>query len=112
VYMCIHICMCTYMNIFIYVCIQKFIYLHTYPLIWIWQLETLVLCVFNLFHRELQTPLDVLAKFLDYFAHFDWSSWSLTIRGPVPNSHILDGGEVVHVWTCVNVHMCILIHVL
>ena len=57
-------------------------------------LETLVLCVVNLFHAELKTPLEVLAKFLDYFAHFDWKHWSLTIRGPVKNSQIQDGGEV------------------
>jgi hypothetical protein len=58
-------------------------------------LETLVLCVVNLFHAELKTPLEVLAKFLDYFAHFDWKLWSLTIRGPVLTSEIQDGGEVI-----------------
>ena len=31
-------------------------------------LETLVLCVFNLMHEQLHTPLEVLARLLDYFA--------------------------------------------
>ena len=57
-------------------------------------LETLVLCVVNLFHSELNTPLEVLAKFLDYFANFDWIHWTLTIRGPVHKTLVVDGGEV------------------
>ena len=57
-------------------------------------LETLVLCVFNLFHSQLRTPLEVLVKFLDYFAHFDWKLWTLTIRGPVPKTQVQEGGEV------------------
>ena len=57
-------------------------------------LETLVLCVVNLFHSELNTPLEVLAKFLDYFANFDWTHWTLTIRGPVHKTLVVDGGEV------------------
>jgi poly(A) polymerase Pap1 len=46
-------------------------------------LETLVLCIFNLFRPQLTTPIIVLAKFLEYFANFDWLGCCLTIRGPV-----------------------------
>ena len=37
------------------------------------------------------------------------SSWSLTVCGPVPNGHILDGGKVVYMCKCayiICVRMC------
>mmetsp|Transcript_14201 Transcript_14201/g.33163 ORF Transcript_14201/g.33163 Transcript_14201/m.33163 type:complete len:627 (+) Transcript_14201:55-1935(+) len=46
-------------------------------------LETLVLCVLNLFHLELSTPLEVLLKFLVYYSTFAWDSHFVTINGPV-----------------------------
>lgn len=46
-------------------------------------LQTLVLYVFNLFHKQLHTPLDVLYAFLRYYSEFDWSRYCLTIEGPV-----------------------------
>mmetsp|Transcript_44534 Transcript_44534/g.140498 ORF Transcript_44534/g.140498 Transcript_44534/m.140498 type:complete len:580 (-) Transcript_44534:331-2070(-) len=59
-------------------------------------LETLVLCIVNIFHEELQTPLDVLKRFLEYYANFDWRNHCLTMRGPVNRSNIPPGGEVPH----------------
>jgi hypothetical protein len=49
-------------------------------------LETLVLYIFNLFHTSLQSPLQVLYTFLDFFSKFDWGKYCLSIRGPVPLS--------------------------
>ena len=53
-------------------------------------LETLVLCIINLFHLELHTPLAVLVRFLEYFANFDWAEDCLTIRGPVHKSELVE----------------------
>ena len=46
-------------------------------------LQTMVLYIFNLFHKELHTPLDCLYAFLRYYSEFDWSRYGLTIEGPV-----------------------------
>eukprot|EP00210_Caulerpa_lentillifera_P004490 g4284.t1 len=46
-------------------------------------LETMVLYIFNVYHSELQTPLEVLYKFLIVFHHFEWDKFCLTLCGPV-----------------------------
>mmetsp|Transcript_28794 Transcript_28794/g.67996 ORF Transcript_28794/g.67996 Transcript_28794/m.67996 type:complete len:512 (+) Transcript_28794:105-1640(+) len=49
-------------------------------------LETLVVCILNLFYTELSTPVHVLFKFLEYFSTFDWENCYVTIFGPAPKS--------------------------
>ena len=55
-----------------------------HALISTYALETLVLYVLNAFHEELTTPLEVLHKFLTFFAEFDWDTHAVSIHGPVP----------------------------
>ena len=45
-----------------------------HALISTYALETLVLYILNVFHEELSTPLEVLHKFLTFFAEFDWDN--------------------------------------
>ncbi|CEL97766.1 unnamed protein product [Vitrella brassicaformis CCMP3155] len=47
-------------------------------------LETLVLCVFHLFQPQLRTPLQVLFKFLQFYANFPWDKQAVTVCGPLP----------------------------
>lgn len=47
-------------------------------------LETMVLHVFNLYGKELTSPLDLLRCFLQVFSKFDWDKYALTILGPLP----------------------------
>ncbi|GIL74028.1 hypothetical protein Vretifemale_4098, partial [Volvox reticuliferus] len=49
-------------------------------------LETLVLYVINLYHRELVNPLQVLYKFLVECSGFDWENYCLSLEGPIPLS--------------------------
>jgi hypothetical protein len=49
-----------------------------------YDLETLVLYIFHLFHASLRGPLEVLFRFLDYFSKFDWDNYCVSIQGPVP----------------------------
>ncbi|CAH8360413.1 unnamed protein product [Eruca vesicaria subsp. sativa] len=51
-------------------------------------LAVLVLYIINLFHSSLSGPLAVLYKFLDYYSSFDWSSYCITVSGPVPISSL------------------------
>ncbi|KAL9247834.1 hypothetical protein vseg_021220 [Gypsophila vaccaria] len=46
-------------------------------------LETMVLHVINLFHPQLDSPLAVLYKFLDYYSTFDWNNYCVGINGLV-----------------------------
>lgn len=46
-------------------------------------LETLVLYIFHVFHIELDGPLSVLYKFLEYFSTFDWDNYGISLMGPV-----------------------------
>lgn len=46
-------------------------------------LETMVLYVFNMHGAALASPLEVLQKFLDVFAAFDWDRYCLSIVGPI-----------------------------
>ena len=55
-----------------------------HALISTYALETLVLYIFNRFHKELSTPLEVLHKFLVFFADFDWDKFAVSVHGPVP----------------------------
>jgi syndecan 1 len=54
-----------------------------HALISTYALETLVLYVLNAYHEELSTPLEVLHKFLTYFADFEWDAYAVSIHGPV-----------------------------
>jgi syndecan 1 len=55
-----------------------------HALISTYALETLVLYILNRFHRELSTPLEVLHKFLVFFATFDWDNNAVSVVGPIP----------------------------
>ena len=55
-----------------------------HALISTYALETLVLYILNTFHKELSTPLEVLHRFLTFFADFDWDRMAISIHGPVP----------------------------
>lgn len=46
-------------------------------------LYALVIYLFNYYHKELRTPMDVFRKFFLIFGSFDWESYHLTIYGPV-----------------------------
>ncbi|GJN33426.1 hypothetical protein PR202_gb22024 [Eleusine coracana subsp. coracana] len=46
-------------------------------------LETLVLYIFNLFHKSLHGPLEALYRFLEYFSKFDWDKYGISLFGPV-----------------------------
>ncbi|KAF2907420.1 hypothetical protein DAI22_12g096600 [Oryza sativa Japonica Group] len=46
-------------------------------------LETLVLYIFNIFHKSLHGPLEALYKFLEYFSKFDWDKYCISLNGPV-----------------------------
>ncbi|XP_076956647.1 uncharacterized protein LOC143631900 [Bidens hawaiensis] len=49
-------------------------------------LETLVLYIFHVFHASLNSPLQVLYRFLDYYAKFDWDNYCISLDGPVCKS--------------------------
>eukprot|EP00201_Polytomella_parva_P012028 CAMPEP_0175060644 /NCGR_PEP_ID=MMETSP0052_2-20121109/13138_1 /TAXON_ID=51329 ORGANISM="Polytomella parva, Strain SAG 63-3" /NCGR_SAMPLE_ID=MMETSP0052_2 /ASSEMBLY_ACC=CAM_ASM_000194 /LENGTH=386 /DNA_ID=CAMNT_0016326399 /DNA_START=104 /DNA_END=1261 /DNA_ORIENTATION=- len=49
-------------------------------------LETLVLYVFNLYHREIESPIDVMLRFLVEFSSFSWGTHCLSLQGPIPLS--------------------------
>lgn len=51
-------------------------------------LETLILYVFNLFHKSLHGPLEVLYRFLEYFSKFDWDKYCISLNGPVALSSL------------------------
>ncbi|XP_074558461.1 uncharacterized protein LOC141814400 isoform X2 [Curcuma longa] len=51
-------------------------------------LEILVLHVFHLFHEQMDGPLAVLYRFLDYYSRFDWSKYCITLQSPVSISSL------------------------
>lgn len=51
-------------------------------------LETLVLYIFHVFHASLSGPLEVLYRFLDYYAKFDWDNYCISLDGPVCKSSL------------------------
>ncbi|TVU21236.1 hypothetical protein EJB05_30861, partial [Eragrostis curvula] len=53
-------------------------------------LETLVLYIFNLFHKSLHGPLEALYRFLEYFSKFDWDKYGINLNGPVLLSSLPD----------------------
>ncbi|GMH43039.1 hypothetical protein BSKO_10961 [Bryopsis sp. KO-2023] len=55
-----------------------------YSLLSTYALETMVLYIFNVHHAVLETPLEVLYKFLMVFHQFEWDKYCLTLSGPVP----------------------------
>ncbi|KAL5197187.1 hypothetical protein ABZP36_000699 [Zizania latifolia] len=62
---------------------ESFILGAHHGLISTYALETLVLYIFNIFHKSLHGPLEVLYKFLEYFSKFDWNKYCISINGPV-----------------------------
>uniref|UniRef100_A0A0E0MLD5 PAP/OAS1 substrate-binding-related domain-containing protein n=1 Tax=Oryza punctata TaxID=4537 RepID=A0A0E0MLD5_ORYPU len=46
-------------------------------------LETLVLYIFNIFHKPLHGPLEAMYQFLEYFSKFDWDRYCISLNGPV-----------------------------
>lgn len=46
-------------------------------------LYVMVLFIFNNFHDELNTPMDVFKKFFKIWSQFDWDKNIVTIYGPV-----------------------------
>ncbi|XP_078181029.1 uncharacterized protein LOC144574826 isoform X2 [Carex rostrata] len=46
-------------------------------------LETLILYIFHLFHKTLDSPLAVLYRFLDYYSKFDWEIQGISVHGPI-----------------------------
>ncbi|TVT99677.1 hypothetical protein EJB05_54938, partial [Eragrostis curvula] len=53
-------------------------------------METLVLYIFNLFHKSLHGPLEALYRFLEYFSKFDWDKYGISLNGPVLLSSLPD----------------------
>ncbi|KAI7742770.1 hypothetical protein M8C21_031502, partial [Ambrosia artemisiifolia] len=53
-------------------------------------LEILVLYIFQIFHASLNGPLEVLYRFLDYYAKFDWDNYCISLDGPVCKSSLPD----------------------
>ncbi|TKV96231.1 hypothetical protein SEVIR_9G416400v4 [Setaria viridis] len=51
-------------------------------------LEVLILYIFNLFHKSLNSPLEVLYRFLEYFSKFDWDNYCISLNGPVALSSL------------------------
>ncbi|KAL6902041.1 hypothetical protein ACP4OV_004917 [Aristida adscensionis] len=51
-------------------------------------LEVLILYIFNLFHKNLNGPLEVLYRFLEYFSKFDWDNYCISLNGPVALSSL------------------------
>ncbi|KAL0921802.1 hypothetical protein M5K25_008911 [Dendrobium thyrsiflorum] len=67
-------------------------------------LETLVLYIFHVFNNSFNGPLEVLYRFLEFFSHFDWDNFCVSLWGPVPISSLpdmsaesprKDGGELL-----------------
>ncbi|CAN6289519.1 unnamed protein product [Urochloa humidicola] len=59
-----------------------------YGLISTYALEVLILYIFNLFHKSLHSPLEVLYRFLEYFSKFDWDNYCISLNGPVALSSL------------------------
>ncbi|KAF8656566.1 hypothetical protein HU200_060627 [Digitaria exilis] len=51
-------------------------------------LETLVLYIFNMFHKSLHGPLEAFYRFLEYFSKFDWDRYGISLNGPVDLSSL------------------------
>uniref|UniRef100_A0A804QHB9 PAP/OAS1 substrate-binding-related domain-containing protein n=3 Tax=Zea mays TaxID=4577 RepID=A0A804QHB9_MAIZE len=51
-------------------------------------LETLVLYIFNMFHKSLHGPLEALYRFLEYFSKFDWDRYGISLNGQVDLSSL------------------------
>ncbi|WVZ67076.1 hypothetical protein U9M48_016214 [Paspalum notatum var. saurae] len=51
-------------------------------------LETLVLYIFNMFHKSLHGPLEAFYRFLEYFSKFDWDQYGISLNGPVDLSSL------------------------
>ncbi|XP_078181032.1 uncharacterized protein LOC144574828 [Carex rostrata] len=46
-------------------------------------LETLIIYIFHLYHKTLDSPLVVLYRFLDYYSKFDWENQGISVHGPI-----------------------------
>ncbi|KAF8714759.1 hypothetical protein HU200_027284 [Digitaria exilis] len=51
-------------------------------------LETLVLYIFNMFHKSLHGPLEALYWFLEYFSKFDWDKYGISLNGLIELSSL------------------------
>jgi hypothetical protein len=51
-------------------------------------LEVMVLYVLQHYHRRTRTPFALLVTYLQVFSAFDWSTYGLTLHGPIPLSQI------------------------
>ncbi|XP_019159819.1 PREDICTED: uncharacterized protein LOC109156416 isoform X2 [Ipomoea nil] len=51
-------------------------------------LEILVLYIFQFFHASLNTPVEVLYRFLDCYSRFDWEKYCISLSGPVRKSSL------------------------
>ncbi|KDO29813.1 hypothetical protein SPRG_19699 [Saprolegnia parasitica CBS 223.65] len=47
-------------------------------------LNTMVLCLFNLFGKRICHPLQALIEFFHFYADFDWTYHAVSMLGPVP----------------------------
>lgn len=51
-------------------------------------LEVMVLYVLQHYHRRTRTPFALLVTYLQVFSAFDWSTYGLTLHGPIPLTQI------------------------
>lgn len=51
-------------------------------------LEVMVLYVLQHYHRRTRTPFALLVTYLQVFSSFDWSTYGLTLYGPIPLTQI------------------------
>ncbi|KAF0686618.1 Aste57867_21590 [Aphanomyces stellatus] len=57
-------------------------------------LNTMVMCLFNLYGKRIVHPLQGLMEFLHHFADFDWQYNAVSLYGPVPIGLLNSGGAV------------------
>ncbi|OQR90042.1 hypothetical protein THRCLA_09453 [Thraustotheca clavata] len=54
-------------------------------------LNTMVLCIFNIFHRRISHPLQALLEFFHYYADFDWQYNAASMFGHLPINTLNSG---------------------
>ena len=50
--------------------------------------EVMLICLFSLFHDQLNRPLGVFLKFLEFYSQFDWENSCVTACGPLPKDRL------------------------
>jgi len=53
-----------------------------------YSLRTVMLCVFNMYHAHIKTPLQALYLTILYCINFNWHEWVLTIFGPLRKTEL------------------------